>query len=266
MPFRNKRPSIKASSESKDSLENKGQKSYSFPPHNDSGYNEWDNKQTHGLSYPQPGKTSSGSDNANADKEGASSQEQSNSTFSTQVDQSQANLSSVNRASEEDYAKTVSPQPQPGSSNRNPIIPVSEQQQNSTSCPQSEGIPTYTLTKNSDGYCLNNETVSVDTEDNGATVLVPYKDKDNHENNNVDNHATKIYLKFTCDGYKYTFVKPVIRMPSPLCSIKHPKSYSDACTHGPPDRRRPPHAERRSSPQGCTRPTQHPAFARPCTP
>ena len=254
MTFRNTRRSIKAFSENKDRLKSKGQNSYSFPPHNDSGYNEWDNKQIPELSYSQTQKTNSTSDSVNPDEDGASSQEKSNLASSTHLDQSQANLSSDNPASEDASAKTVNSQPQPDSSNLN------------TRDPQPEETPNYTLTKNSDGYCLNNETVTVETEDNGATVLVPYKDKDNHENNKEDNPATQIYLKFTYDGYTYAFVKAVIRMSSPLCSIKHPKSYSDACTRGPPDRRRPPHAERRSSPQGCTRPTQYPAFARPCTP
>ena len=135
----------------------------------------------------------------------------------------------------------------------------SEQPQVPTPDPQPEDTP-YTLTTNGGVYFLNSERVSVEFEDKGATVIVPY----NH--NNEDNPATQIYLKFTYNGYTFNFVKTVIRMPSPLCSIKHPKSYSDACTHEPPDRRRPPHAERRSSPQGCTRPTQYPAFARPCTP
>ena len=250
MTFRNKRPSIKASSESKDSLENKGQKDNPFGPKRDSGINEWDIKQIPGVfsSHSQTGKTNSGSVSASADEEGLSSQEQPNPASSTPVVQSQANPSPDNRASEEDFAKTIKSQT------------PSKQQQNPTPDPQSEETPTSTLTKNGGVYYLNNETVSVDTEDNGATVLVP------HNQNNEDNPATQIYLKFTCDGYKYTFVKPVIRMPSPLCSIKHPKSYSDACTHESPDRRRLPHAERRSSPQGCTRPTQYPAFARPCTP
>ena len=261
MTFRNKRRSIKASSESKGSLESKGQKGNPFGVRKDTDFCEGDNKQIPGLSSPQTGETNSGSDSANADEDGASSQDHPNSAFPTQVDQSPANLSSVNRASEEDFAKTVSPQPQPGSSNRDPIIPVSEQQQVPTPGPPSKGTSTYTLTKANNGYYLDTKQVSVEFEDNGATVLVPY----NHENNE-DNPATQIYLSFTCDGYKYTFVKAVIRMPSPLCSIKHPKSYSDAYTHEPPDRRRPPHAERRSSPQGCTRPTQYPAFARPCTP
>ena len=207
--------------------------------------------------YPRSEKTNPEINSVIADEDGASSQEQSNfASFTPGL--SQINPSSDNRASEDASAKTVNSQPQPGSSNRNPIIPVSEQQQIPTPDLQPEETPTYTLKKDSDGYCLNNETVSVEFEDNGATILVPYKDK--------DNPATKIYLKFTCDGYKYTFVKAVIRMPSPLCSIKHPKSYSDAYTRGPPDRRRPPHAERRSLPQGCTHPTQYPAFAHPCTP
>ena len=207
--------------------------------------------------YPQSEKTNSGSVSASADEDGASSQEQSNLASST-PGLSQTNPSSVNPASEEDSPKTVNSLSQSGSSNSDPTLPPQDQQV-PTSGPQPEDTP-FTLTKSGGVYFLNNETVSVEFEDKGATVIVPY----NH--NNEDNPATQIYLKFTCDGYKYTFVKAVIRMPSPLCSIKHPKSYSDACTHEPPDRRRPPHAERRSSPQGCTRPTQYPAFARPCTP
>lgn len=260
MTFRNTRPSIKASSESKDSLKSKGQKSYSFPPQVDSGYIEEERKKIPVIIplNPHNGKINSGSISANADEDGASSLEQPNLAFPIPVDQSPANQSSVNRASE-DYAKTVSPQPQPGSSKLNATIPLSKQQQIPTSGPQPEDTP-YTLTKNGDSYYLNNERVSVELEDNETTVLVPY----NH--NNEDNHATKIYLKFTRKDHTFDYDKTVIRMPSPLCSIKHPKSYSDAYTRGPPDRRRPPHAERRSSPQGCTRPTQYPAFARPCTP
>ena len=259
MTFRNMRPCILDLSKSEDSSENKSQKENPFGMRKDHDDYEWDNKQIHGLSYPQTEKTNSGSVSASADEDGASSQGQPNSASST-PGLSQINPSSVNRASEEDSPKTVNSQPQPGSSKPDSTLPVSEQPQILTSDSKPEDTPTYTLTKDSDGYCLNNETVSVEFEDKGATVIVPY----NH--NNEDNPANQIYLKFTCDGYTYTFVKAVIRMPSPLCSIKHPKSYSDACTRGPPDRRRPPHAERRSLPQGCTRPTQYPAFARPCTP
>ena len=196
MTFRNMRPSIKASSESKDSLENKSQKSKSFPPYKDSDYCEGDNKQIHRQSYPQTEET----------------------------------------YSEDASAKTVNSQPQPGSSKPDSTLPVSEQPQVPTPDPQSEEPLTYTLTTNSGVYYLDNETVSVKFEDNGATVLVPYKDKDNHNHNNEDNHATKISLKFTRKNNEFTYVKTVIRMPSPLCSIKHPKSYSDACTRGPPDR------------------------------
>ena len=251
MTFRNTRPSIKASSESKGSLENKGQKSNPFGVRKDTDFCEGDNKKIHRLSYSQTEKINSGSVSANMGKERPSSQEQPNSAFPTHVVQSQTNLSSDKPASEDVSTKTDVLQTQ------------SEQQQIPTSGPPSEDTP-YTLTKNGGVYYLNNEPISVVREDNGATILVPYKDKDNH--NNEDNPATQIYLKFTYDGCTYTFVNTVIRMPSPLCSIKHPKSYSDACTRGPPDRRRPPHAERRSSPQGCTHPTQYPAFARPYTP
>ena len=103
-----------------------------------------------------------------------------------------------------------------------------KQQQDPTPDPQPDDVPTYTLTKNSDCYYLNNELVSVELKDNGATILVPYRDKDKHENNNEGNHATQIYLMFTCDGYTYTYVKSVIRFPCPVCSIKHPISHSDA--------------------------------------
>ena len=111
-----------------------------------------------------------------------------------------------------------------------------KQQQDPTPNPQSEDTATYTLTKNGGVYYLNNEKVSVELEDNKATILVPYRDKDKHENNNEDNHATQIYLKFTWDGYKYTYVKSVIRLPCPVCSIKHPFSHSDACTREPPNK------------------------------
>ena len=103
-----------------------------------------------------------------------------------------------------------------------------KQQQDPKPDLQPDDVPTYTLTKNGGMYYLNIEPVSVELEDNGATILVPYRDKDKHENNNEDNHATQIYLKFTCDGCKFTFVKTVIRMYSPLCSIKHPISHSDS--------------------------------------
>ena len=250
MTFRNTRRSIKASSESKGSLESKGQKSNPFGVRKDPDYNEWDNKQIQTIPpfCQQTEKTNSERNSTSADEDGASSQEQPNSAFPTPVESSQANSPSVNRASEDDFAKTVNSQT------------PSEQQQDSTSGPQSEDTPTYILTKNGGVYYLNNEPISLELEDNETTVLVPY----NH--NNEDNPATHVYLMFTRENNEFTFDKAVIRMPSPLCSIKHPKSYSDAYTRGPPDRRRPPHAERRSSPQGCTLPTQYPAFARPCTP
>ena len=100
-----------------------------------------------------------------------------------------------------------------------------KQQQGTTPDLQPDDVPTYTLTKNSDCYYLNNELVSVETEDNGATILVPYRNKDKHENNNEDNYATQIYLMFTCDGYTYTYVKSVIRFPCPVCSIKQALSH-----------------------------------------
>ena len=212
--------------------------------------------------YPQSEKTNPEINSVIADEDGASSQEQSNfASFTPGL--SQINPSFDKPTSEGDSAKTVNSLSKSGSSTLNSTV-LPQNLKVPAPDPQPEETPTYTLTKNGGVYYLNNEPDSVVEEDNGATILVPYKDKDNHSIE--DNPATQVYLKFTCDGYKYTFVKAVIRMPSPICSIKHPKSYSDACTRGPPDRRRPPHAERRSLPQGCTHPTQYPAFARPCTP
>ena len=246
MTFRNTRPSIQIINELKDRARNKRQSDWCGK----SDYIEGEYKPIQELSqfYQQTGKTSSGSDSAYTEKEGLSSQDQPNSAFPTPVYPSQTNLSSDKPSSEDDFAKTVNSQT------------PSEQQQDLTPDPPSKGTSTSTLTKNGGVYYLNNKPVSPELEDNETTVLVPY----NH--NNEDNHATKIYLKFTRKDHTFDYDKTVIRMPSPLCSIKHPKSYSDACTREPPDRRRPPHAERRSSPQGCTHPTQYPAFARPCTP
>ena len=262
MTFRNTRRSIKDLSESKDRLKSKGINKGGLVGSGESGYIE-EEKKPIPVIIPlnsQTEKTNSEINAVNPDEDGASSQEQSKTAFPTHAGQSPANLSSDKPASEDASPKTVNSLSESGSFNLNPTIPLSEKQQVSTPDPQSEDTPTYTLTKNGDSYYLNYERVSAELEDNGATVIVPY----NH--NHEDNPATQIYLKFTNNGYTYTFVNTVIRMPSPLCSIKHPKSYSDACTRGPPDRRRPPHAERRSSPQGCTRPTQYPAFAHPCTP
>ena len=262
MTFRNTRRSIKDLSESKDRLKSKGINKGGLVGSGESGYIE-EEKKPIPVIIPlnsQTEKTNSEINAVNPDEDGASSQEQSKTAFPTHAGQSPANLSSDKPASEDASPKTVNSLSESGSFNLNPTIPLSEKQQVSTPDPQSEDTPTYTLTKNGDSYYLNYERVSAELEDNGATVIVPY----NH--NNEDNPATQIYLKFTRKDHILTFVNTVIRMPSPLCSIKHPKSYSDACTHEPPDRRRPPHAERRSSPQGCTRPTQYPAFARPCTP
>ena len=261
MTFRNTRPSILGLSKSEDSSEKKGMNEDGIAGYGKSGYIEEERKQIPGVFplNPQTEKTNSGSVSANAVEGVFSSQGRPNSTSSTHLDQSQANLSPDNPASEHVSTKTVNSLSQPGSSNPDHTLPPQNQQDLAPDS-QSEGIPPYTLTKNGGVYYLNNKPVSPEFEDKGATVIVPY----NH--NNEDNPATQIYLKFTYDGCTYTFVKAVIRMPSPVCSIKHPKSYSDACTRGPPDRRRPPHAERRSSPQGCTHPTQYPAFAHPCTP
>ena len=101
-----------------------------------------------------------------------------------------------------------------------------KQQQDPTPDPQPDDVPTYTLTKNGGMYFLNNEPVSVEIRDNGATVLVPF----NHD------HTTQIYLKFTCDGYTYTYVKSVIRLPCPICSINQALSHRDDYSREPPDK------------------------------
>ena len=228
MTFRNMRPCILDLSKSEDSSENKSQKENPFGMRKDTDDYEWDNKQIHGLSYPQTEKTNSEINAVNPDEDGASSQEQPNSAFPTHLDQSPANLSSIKPSSEDDSAKTVT-QSQPGFSTLNSTI-LPQNLKVPTPDPPSKGTSTYTLTKNGGVYYLNNEPISLELEDNETTVLVPY----NH--NNEDNPATHVYLMFTRENNEFTFVKAVIRMPSPLCSIKHPKSYSDACTRGPPDR------------------------------